>query len=133
MSNRRQALAPTLLVEDDEQLRGAIRGALEDAGFHPIVCAELAGARGAIARAQPAVVVLDLALATEVGDQLLGELASQADAPAVVLCSAHGLAHLIATRYAVPCVRKPFDMDHLVREVQRAVAEKLTPRRQQTG
>ncbi len=133
MSARRNALTPTLLVEDDEVLRGAMRGALEDAGFHPIECADLTTARASIARVQPSVIVLDLGLGNEFGADLLEELAKRADSPAVVVCSAFGLAHMIAARYSVPCVPKPFDIEELVREVERAVEEKLKPRREQTA
>lgn len=133
MSNRRPALTPTLVVEDDVVLRGAIRGALEDAGLHPIECADLKTARETIERAQPLVVVLDLALGDEFGTELLEELAAREDAPAVVVCSAFGLASLIAARYSVPCVKKPFDIDKLVNEVERAIDQKLSPRRKRTA
>lgn len=133
MSTRRQALTPTLLVEDDKVIRDAICGALEDAGFHPIECADLSTARAAIARVRPSVIVLDLALGDEFGADLLEELAGHAAPPAVVICSAFGLAHLIAARYSVPYVKKPFEIDTLLREVERAVDEQLVPRRQQTA
>lgn len=54
-------------------------------------------------------------------------------APAVVICSAFGLANLIAARYSVPYVRKPFELDALVREVERAIEERLAPRKRQSG
>jgi len=133
MSNRRLAITPTLVVEDDPTLRGAIRGALEDAGFHPIECADLPTARERLERANPAVIVLDLGLGEEFGADLLEELASRDDAPAVVVCSAFGLASLIAARYSVPCVPKPFDLDTLVREVGRAVEQRLSPKQLRTG
>lgn len=133
MSTRRQALTPTLIVEDDVVLRGAIRGALEDAGFHPVECADLNAARAVIDRARPRVMVLDLALGDEFGAELLEELAGRDDSPAVVVCSAFGLAHLVAARYSVPFVAKPFDLDTLVREVERAIEENLSPRKQRTA
>jgi NtrC-family two-component system response regulator AlgB len=126
-------MLPTVVVEDDVVLRGAIRGALEDAGFHPVECADLSTARSAIARLQPAVVVLDLALGPEFGGELLEELSRIDDAPAVVICSAFGLAKLLAARYAIACVTKPFEIDELLREVERAVEEKLVPQRRHTA
>lgn len=128
MSTLRPALTPTIVIEDDAALRSAICGALEDAGLHPVECADLATARAAIERLRPAVVVLDLSLEGEFGGDLLAELAGREDAPAVVICSAFGLAHIVAARYSVPCVRKPFDLDELVTAVQRAVAEEVRPR-----
>jgi DNA-binding response OmpR family regulator len=129
MSTRRPKMSPALLVEDDAVLRGAIRGALEDAGFHPVECADLTTARSAIARLRPSVVVLDLALGPEFGGELLEELSTQPDAPPVVICSAFGLASLLGARYSIPCVPKPFDIDTLLAEVTRAVEENLTPQR----
>lgn len=128
MSVLRPALSPTIVIEDDVALRSAICGALEDAGLHPVECADLATARAAIERLQPAVVVLDLSLEEEFGGDLLAELAEREDAPAVVVCSAFGLAHLVAARFSVPCVRKPFELDELVAVVQRAAAEQVRPR-----
>lgn len=133
MSTARLAITPTLVVEDDPVLRGAIRGALEDAGFHPIECADLQTARERLARANPAVIVLDLGLGQDFGADLLEELASRENAPAVVVCSAFGLAGLIAERYAVPCVQKPFDLETLVREVERAVEQRLSPKQRRAG
>jgi DNA-binding NtrC family response regulator len=133
MSTRRTALRPTVVVEDDRVLRGAICGALEDAGFHPVECADLGTARSAIARLQPAVVVLDLTLGSEFGGELLEELSLQDDAPAVVICSAFGLATLLAAQYSVVCVQKPFELESLLEAVERAVEEKRSPNRRRTG
>jgi DNA-binding response OmpR family regulator len=131
MSKRREALTPTLIVEDDPVLRTVIAGALEDAGFHPVECADLASSRTAIARANPSVVVLDLGLGDEFGDALLEELAASDAAPAVVVCSAFGLASLIAARFSVPCVMKPFDLEVLIDQVHAAIEDNRRPQRQQ--
>lgn len=128
MSYRRPALSPTLVIEDDLVLRKAIAGALEDAGFRPIECADLSTARAAIARMQPSVIVLDLSLEGEFGGDLLEELAKTENAPAVVVCSAFPLASMVAARYSVPCVQKPFDIQALVDAVEAAVHEQRIPR-----
>lgn len=73
--------------------------------------------------------MLDLSLGGEFGGALLEELAQLDDAPAVVICSAFTLAPLVAARFSVPCVKKPLDLDVLIREVQRAVDQRLRPRR----
>lgn len=101
-----------------------MREALSDAGFEAIECADLATARAAIARTKPAVVVLDLMLEDEFASALLDELPRSTDPPAVVVCSAFPLAHLIAARYSVPCVRKPFDLDVLVAAVNGAARDR---------
>jgi DNA-binding NtrC family response regulator len=120
---------PALIVEDDAVLCDAIRGALEDAGYEPTTCAALSDARREIARHKPVVVVVDLSLPGEFGADLLEELASQKDAPAAVVCSAFSLAELIAARYRIPCVRKPFDLDQLLDAVDRAIDEGARPRK----
>lgn len=125
--------APTLIVEDDLVLRKALAGALDDAGLSPIECADLSTARAAIERMQPRVVVLDLSLDGEFGGDLLEELASRDDAPPVVVCSAFGLATMLAARFSVPCVRKPFELDALVSAVESAIANQRRPRRSRCG
>ncbi len=129
MSHRRPALSPTLVLEDDLVLRKAIAGALEDAGFYPIECADLKTARAAIDRMKPSVVVLDLSLEGEFGGDLLEELARAEDAPAVLVCSAFGLANLVAARFSVPWIGKPFELEALVQAVEDAVVEKRRPHR----
>jgi two-component system, NtrC family, response regulator AtoC len=133
MSHRRSALTPTLVVEDDAVLRAAIAGALEDAGFHPVECADLTTARAAITRMRPSVVVLDLSLEGEFGGDLLEELAKDDDPPAVVVCSAFRLAHMVAARFSVPCVEKPFEIDVLVKTVEAAHIDRRRPHRQASG
>lgn len=120
---------PVLLLEDDEVLCDAIRGALEDAGYEPVVCSALAEARAAIKRVRPAVAVVDLSLPGEFGADLLEELAQDENAPAAVVCSAFSLAELIAARYRIPCVRKPFELDALLATIEQAVANGSRPRK----
>ncbi len=118
-----------LIVEDDQILCNAIRGALEDAGYASTTCTALSEARREIARSKPSVVVVDLSLPGEFGADLLEELASRDDSPAAVVCSAFSLAELIAARYRIPCVRKPFELDQLLDAVGRAVNEGARPRK----
>lgn len=118
-----------LIVEDDAVLCDAIRGALEDAGYAPITCAALSDARREIARSKPAVVVVDLSLPGEFGADLLEELSGREDAPAAVVCSAFSLAELIAARYRIPCVRKPFELDELLDAIARAIDQGARPRK----
>lgn len=118
-----------MLLEDDEVLCDAIRGALEDAGYVPVVCSALAEARAAIKRVRPAVAVVDLSLPGEFGADLLEELAHDENAPAAVVCSAFSLAELIAARYRIPCVRKPFELDALLATIEQAVANGSRPRK----
>lgn len=122
--------SPALILEDDLVLCDAIRGALEDAGYDPISsCVALREARAEIARTKPVVVIVDLSLPGEFGADLLEELASRDDSPAAVVCSAFSLAELVAARYRIPCVRKPFELDDLLSTVARAIDEGARPRK----
>ena len=118
-----------MIVEDDAVLCDAIRGALEAAGYAPTTCGALAEARREIARSKPAVVIVDLSLPGEFGADLLEELSNRADAPAAVVCSAFSLAELIAARYRIPCVRKPFELDQLLDAIERAIDQDARPRK----
>lgn len=118
-----------LLLEDDEVLGEAMRGALEDAGYAAVLCTQLDDARAAIKDERPVVAVVDLSLPGEFGADLLEELAADDNAPPAVVCSAFSLAELIAARYHVPCVRKPFELDELLAAVDHAVADDTRPRK----
>jgi len=116
-----------LIVEDDLVLREAITGAFEDAGFGPIGVATLDDARARIRRDPPGVLVLDLTLEGEFGADLLVELADEINAPPTVICSAFGLAGMIAARYGIELVRKPFELDDLVAAATRAQRDSRRP------
>jgi len=108
-------------------MRDAIIGALGDAGFGPFGVADLAGARAALAREPPALVVLDLSLSGDFGADLLIELAAREDPPCVLVCSAFPLAEMVAARFNVELLRKPFEIDQLVFAASRAVAAERRP------
>lgn len=116
-----------LIVEDEHVMRGVMVAALEDAGFGPLGVSDLAGAREALAREVPALLVLDLSLDGEFGAELLAELALRSDAPCVLVCSAFPLADVVAARFGVALLRKPFDLDHLVTAAERAIAAQRRP------
>lgn len=118
-----------LVVEDDEVLRRTIADVLGEVGYQTCECETLDEARHAISVTDPLVVILDLSLQRDFGADLLDELAARENAPAVVVCSAFPLAQLVAARHGVPCVPKPFDVDHLLAVVERAARERARPRR----
>lgn len=117
-----------LVLEDDEAMGTAIADALEDRGWEAMVVDTLAGARAAIREARPALLVLDLTLKDEFGATLLQELAGRDDAPATVIVSGFGLAPLVAARFEVELVNKPFDVDRFLDAVERAKRESKKPR-----
>lgn len=117
-----------LIVEDDEAMATAIANALDDAGWQVITVSSLASARETIANRRPSVLVLDLTLRDEFGATLLDELATREVAPATVIVSGFGLAPLVAARFDVELVSKPFEMDAFLQAVDRAGRDDKRPR-----
>jgi two-component system, OmpR family, response regulator CpxR len=122
-----QRRGTALIVEDDPRLAITLCDALNDEGYASHACTTLGETIAAIAECDPAVVVLDLTLQREFGGDLLEHLATREHSPAVVVCSAFPLASIVAARYGVPCVAKPFELDLLLETVQRAVDEQTRP------
>jgi two-component system, NtrC family, nitrogen regulation response regulator NtrX len=116
-----------LVVEDDAVMRGAIIGSLSDSGFGPFGVSDLAGARQALTDHLPALLVLDLSLDGDFGADLLLELAGRDDAPCVLVCSAFPLADVVAARFNVELLKKPFEIDQLVFAASRALANGRRP------
>lgn len=99
------------VVEDDDSMREAIETLLEAAGIESVMyaSAEALLADGAVAQA--ACVVSDLKLPAMSGLELLVELRSRADAPPLILITAHDCATVRAEaerQGAAACLAKPF-------------------------
>ena len=118
-----------LVIEDDPAVAQAIADVLADAGHHPVTVRTLAEGRASLATEAPDLVVLDLTLAAEFGADLLDYLSEQPDSPAVVIVSGFGLAPMVAQRFSVPLVTKPFAVEALIAATERALAQSLRPRR----
>jgi DNA-binding response OmpR family regulator len=128
-SGTRARTRPQLLVvEDDAILRESLVALLMDEGFEVIAVSGLVAARAVLADKRTAVLVLDLTLEGEFGADLLAELASTDHAPATVIVSAFQLANLVADRYGVDVIRKPFAITDVVARVRAAMAERRRPR-----
>ncbi len=116
--------APILVVEDSPTVAEACRGALAALDL-PIETAEtLAEARRLLARAQPALVLLDVKLPDGEGLALLDELARGRRGVPVVVMTAHGSVQLAVEamrRGAVDFLVKPFDDTRLVTTVRNAL------------
>jgi DNA-binding NtrC family response regulator len=93
-----------------------------------VTAMNLTEARVYLAVAMPDVMILDLNLEGEFGGDLLAELATLREAPATVLVSAYPFAGLVAQRYGVELVRKPFGLDELDAAIDRARKERRRPR-----
>jgi DNA-binding response OmpR family regulator len=116
-----------LVVEDDETIREALLVTLDAEGFVAEGVGSLRDARAALARQRPTVVVLDLMLPDGRADELLAELAGASNAPPTVLVSASPEAPEVARRFGIACMAKPFDLDHLLDALNRAIAQRSHP------
>jgi DNA-binding NtrC family response regulator len=118
-------MASTVLIVDDEPAaRYGMRRALEKQG-HTILEAENTGeAEEVITGSRPAVVLLDVKLASESGLDYLPTVVSRREAPVVIIVTAHG-----SERMAVEAIKKgaydylakPFDVEELRILVRNAI------------
>jgi DNA-binding NtrC family response regulator len=118
-----------LFVDDDEDLTAVMRILLDEEGYRFIGASNLEDARAHLAVEMPDVLVLDMVLGAASGTELLRELAIRKDGPVTVLIS--GVVDLIevAMLYGnLPIVRKPFDVDHLMAAMDRAIEKVARPR-----
>lgn len=122
-------LATVLVIEDDADLLEALKLLFVDLR---VVCVDTLSEGHAILQRSGStidVVVVDFRLPDGTADHLLDVLAERPDAPAIVLISGDDRAARSAVQFHVPFVRKPFDIDALFGVVERAHAERATPRR----
>ena len=122
-----RSVAPVLIVEDDAVLSRTVCDALIDEGYVVLAVSTAEAARSMLQRSRPSVLVLDLTLPDCFGGDLLAELAETADPPPTVILSTFHLAAMIANRYNVELVSKPFEMDALLAAVRRAQDQQLRP------
>jgi CheY-like chemotaxis protein len=113
-----------LIVEDDPATRALEETVLEADGFAVLTARNgEEGIRLAHER-RPAVILLDLALPTASGFDVLEILKSSpatVNIPVVVISAYVMLVDNCVSRGASACVQKPFDIDDLVMQVRRAL------------
>jgi DNA-binding response OmpR family regulator len=120
-----------LIVEDDPATRALEEILLEADGFAVLTAKN--GEEGIrLARERcPAVILLDLALPSASGFDVLKTLKSSVDTaeiPVVLISAYANLVENCATRGASGCVQKPFDIDELVSEVRLACGQSRVSR-----
>lgn len=120
---RHRVSTPILVVEDDTHLRAMLQVLLEEEGY-PVRAA--ADGRAALEYARsnrPSLVILDIGLPGLDGTTVAEQLRTyyEADLPIVVI-SANGRAAASAAKIgAQSYLDKPFDVDHLLQAVWRAL------------
>ncbi|EIL89921.1 nitrogen regulation protein NR(I) [Rhodanobacter spathiphylli] len=117
------------ILDDDRGVRFVLAEALRDAGLAVGEFGEVAAVRAALQAARPALLLTDVRMPGEDGLSLLGELQAQGVGPVIVM-SAYTDVATTAAAYragAVDYLAKPFDLDHAVASVQRALASVAAP------
>lgn len=118
---------PLLLVEDDQALAQLIVDELETQGWNVVVRNDLAGARGWLETACPAIIVTDLRLPDGNGMELVKRTVSrfaEEQRPGIIVITAFG-----SVRQAVEALQsgaddfltKPLDLDHFQLSVKRVM------------
>lgn len=119
-----------LLVDDEYAMVEALRDVLEDEGYRVVTAANGKEAMAKLAEAMPAIVLLDLMMPIMDGGQVLAAMRARdawRDIP-VILMSAAVRAGLALDDPRVKFVTKPFDVEDLLRTMDRFLgAAALSP------
>ena len=112
------------LVDDDRSIRFVLAEALRDAGLAVREFGDAASVHAALREARPALLLTDVRMPGEDGLALLAELHAQAIGPVIVMSAYTDIATTAAAYRAgaVDYLAKPFDLDHAVAVVRRALA-----------
>jgi DNA-binding response OmpR family regulator len=111
---------PILVVDDDAFIRRVVRDALESEGFVVATSAAAAEALRVASQIHPAVVILDVHLPDMRGEIVAKKLNERIDEEIqiVTMTGDESVADSARDMRAVAYLRKPFDIDDLVRIVQ---------------
>jgi CheY-like chemotaxis protein len=114
-------MPPTVLVvDDDPAIRELITEALRDEGYDVSFAEDGMRALRLVEENNPDLVLTDIVMPKLSGPELHARLLLNGYTGPVVLMSAH---HQQIDRYATPVIRKPFDLDELIR----VVADNIAP------
>jgi DNA-binding response OmpR family regulator len=113
-----------LVVEDDPDVRGAIRTALEEDGLEIVETSDGVEALAECKRQDPGVVVLDLGLPNMSGQEFVAAYRKlrKHEAPIVVVSAAQGGRTIARDIGAAAFLPKPFAIDDLTQAVRGAAA-----------
>lgn len=112
-----------LVVEDEFSLSEALASVLSEEGYHVVLAANGREALERIAEARPDLVLTDLMMPVMDGRALIHALraAPQLARIPLILMSAVDARLALKDCPGVPFMRKPFDLDHLLREIRAAL------------
>jgi len=115
-----------LLVEDDELMRLSLLDRLAMENMDSVGTSDLAGARQALAKMGPDLVITDIRLPDGSGRELFEEIRREYPGTPVIVVTAYGSipdAVALTKAGAVDYVIKPFDIDLFMDLVQRTISE----------
>jgi two-component system nitrogen regulation response regulator GlnG len=117
------------IVDDDRGVRFVLAEVLRDAGLAVREFGEVDSVRTALLDARPALLLTDVRMPGEDGLSLLRELQERGVGPVIVMSAFTDVATAAAAYRAgaVDYLAKPFDLDHAVAVVQRALASAAAP------
>ena len=117
------------IVDDDRGVRFVLAEALRDAQLPVREFGDVAGVREALALARPALLLTDVRMPGEDGLSLLADLQARGIGPVIVMSAYTDIATTAAAYRAgaVDYLAKPFDLDHALALVQRALASAVAP------
>jgi DNA-binding NtrC family response regulator len=121
MTDARKARAHVLVVEDDAVVGPLIVRMLESEGYTATLASDGDSARAAIRNTRYDLVLADIVLGTQDGNEIAETLAAMQPGLRIVLMSGYG-----TPRYGAdpkdPVLSKPFEVEELVERVERALA-----------
>jgi two-component system, OmpR family, phosphate regulon response regulator PhoB len=121
MADARPQPTLALIVEDDPATRALETDVLEDGGFNVLQARNGEDALRLAQQRKPGVVLLDIALPTTSGFDVLRTLKSRpatSKIPVVLVSAYTALVDDCQRRGADACVHKPFDIDGLLAQVR---------------
>src|SRR5918993_1883738 len=116
--------ATLLIVDDDQDLLALLAAAAESRGYHTVTAAALQPATEAVDELLPDVAIIDVALGSESGLDLLPRIKAATPESEIVLISGTTQRAAAFDSYELPAyafVEKPFDIDRLFATVERAL------------
>ena len=117
------------VIDDDRGVRFVLAEALRDARLDVREFGDVETVRSALRQGHPAMLLTDVRMPGEDGLGLLVELQQQGIGPVIVMSAFTDVATTAAAYRAgaVDYLAKPFDLDHAVEIVQRALASVMAP------
>ena len=114
-----------LIVDDDDELRDAIRTMLETQGHKVIQARDGQEGQNLIYQQRPDLVILDMMMRRKGGYPVLEHFRDKKDAPPIIMITANeGSRHKAYAEYlgVIDYIRKPFAMERLLEAVQRGLS-----------